>query len=300
MKSLAPIILFAYNRPLHTEQTLEALMANQLANESILYIYADGPKVNMDEHSLLQINFTRQILRKKQWCKEVHFIERAHNLGLAENVIDGVTKVVNKHGKIIVLEDDLITSPYFLTYCNDGLEMYQDNQNVYSINAYQFPIDFKIDKADTFLCPLATSSWGWATWKEKWEIFEKEPKNKMLIQNETLLRQRFNFADYDYANMLDNQKSWAIRWYHAVFLRNGLGLFPTHSLVQNNGFDGSGENCGIEELKQEQFPLKINLKKKEAIDLHAYALLMNHFLKPNLTTAKSRKTLYQRLNPFKS
>jgi hypothetical protein len=296
---LAPIILFVYNRPWHTEQTLEALMANELAEQSTIYIYADGPRINLEAVEIESIEQTRLVIKKKQWCKEVYVIERNNNLGLADNVIDGITEIVNKHGKIIVLEDDLITSPYFLNYCNDGLDLYQDNQNVYSINAYQFPIDFKIEKTDTFLCPLATSSWGWATWKEKWQVFKNEPKDKQLIKNETLLRQRFNFADYDYANMLDNKKSWAIHWYHSVFLRNGLGLFPTHTFVQNIGFDGSGENCDVIDLKQQQSSLKINLKKKEAIDLNYYVLLMNYFLMPNPTGVRNKRSLYQKLNPFK-
>jgi hypothetical protein len=272
---VAPIILFVYNRPWHTRQTLQALALNKRASDSVLYIYADGPKENASEEDLKKIKETRAVLKETNWCKEVIIREGIKNKGLANSVIEGITEVIEKHGKIIVLEDDLLTSPYFLEYCNEGLEMYQDDTNVYAINAYQFPIQSA--KTDTFLCPLATSSWGWATWKDKWKYFNKNQADKLLIQNHPFLSQRFNFADYNYTDMLDNTKSWAIHWYCSVFKRNGLGLFPTQSLVANIGFDGSGENCGVATIKQQIHTEKIKLEKKEAIDLEMYAALLDHF-----------------------
>jgi hypothetical protein len=239
---LAPVVLFVYNRPFHTEQTLNALEKNEKATETVLYIFADGLKENagnMEEENSAEV---RKIIQKNWQFKEIHLIEREKNWGLAENVINGVTEIVNQYGKIIVLEDDLITSPYFLSYCNEALDLYENDKNVYAVNAFQFPLG--VSEFETFLCPLGTSSWGWATWADRWNVFEKVPKYKNLIQNNEYLRNRFNFAGYDYAKMLDNPKSWAIRWYYSVFIQNGLGLFPTISLVQNIGFDGSGENCG--------------------------------------------------------
>lgn len=297
MQVNSPIILFVYNRPWHTEQTLEALMANKLAKDSTLYIYADGPKDGTSEEILKKIKDTRAVVLKKKWCREVNIIERKKNIGLAANVIDGVTEIVNQYGKIIVLEDDLITSPNFLTYCNKGLEIYENEQNVYSINAYQFPIDFGIKEPQTFLCPLATSSWGWATWKDKWAIFEEKPEHISLIQTDELIKKQFNFGDYDLASMLTNDKSWAIRWYYSVFIRNGLGLFPTHSLVKNIGFDGSGENCGL--IKQsntisfEQF----KLVKKNSIDLKLFSLMLSYCSNDKKT--KFNKNLKYYLNRLK-
>jgi hypothetical protein len=155
------------------------------------------------------------------------------------------------------------------------LEMYKNNSNVYSINAYQFA--FNTNKIDTFLCPLAVNSWGWATWADKWKIFDRNPSQKEIIQNHILIRKRFNLSDYDYATMLDNKKSWAIRWYYSVFLRNGLGLFPTKSLIGNIGFDGSGENCGTLEMNQNIYQEKINLSEKKEIDFELYSQILDCF-----------------------
>ena len=275
MKSLAPIILFVYNRPWHTLQTLEALSKNTLAKESILYIYSDAAK---EESQIDKVNEVREVIKSKQWCLQVKIIERKTNFGLSSNVIEGITEIVNQYGEIIVLEDDLVTSPYFLEYCNDGLEIYHNEKSVYSINGYQFPLG--INKSDTFLCPLATSSWGWATWADRWSAFEIELKYRNVIQKNRFLTQRFNLADYDYTNMLGNEKSWAIRWYYSVFVRNGLGLFPTQSLVKNIGFDGKGENYTSDlsnDFNQNITNLKIVVIKKHTINFKYYEIILNYF-----------------------
>jgi acetyltransferase-like isoleucine patch superfamily enzyme len=280
--NLAPIVLFVYNRPWHTRQTLEALEANVLANESMLFVFADGPKPNASAEDIDKINEVRSIVKEKQWCKSVELIESDANKGLAQSVIAGVTQIVNQYGRIIVLEDDLITSPWFLTYMNEGLEMYENNQNVYSINGYMFPIDYGND-CDTFLCPLATSSWGWATWKDKWKVFDFETKYKYNIQHNLLLKNRFNIAEYSFSSMLDNKNSWAIRWYYSVFCRNGLGLFPTKTLVNNIGCDGSGVHYNdskttINESTSNQiYRTKYDLSFKESIDFEKYSLLLDYF-----------------------
>ncbi|WP_154648040.1 glycosyltransferase family 2 protein [Pedobacter arcticus] len=255
-------------------------MANKLAKDSILFIYSDGLKDDATEVQKIAFQETRQVLKNEKWCKEVHIVEREINFGLAENVITGVTEILNRYGKIIVLEDDLVTSPYFLDYCNDGLNIYQDSQNVYSINAYQFPIDFGNSNPEAFLCPLATSSWGWATWKSKWDKLDASLEYGELIQSNNQLKKRFDFGSYQFSNMLENKKSWAIKWYYSVFIRNGLGVFTTESLVKNIGFDGTGENCGIEELDQSFFEKGISVQLKENIHLKYYMDMLNYFSVP--------------------
>src|SRR5476651_318519 len=135
---LAPIVLFVYNRPHHTEQALNALKLNGLASESTLYIFADGPKKGAPAETLADIKKTREVIRGKKWCKDVFIIEAEANKGLAASIINGVTDVVNKHEKVIVLEDDIITSKYFLQYMNDALSVYEDEQKVISVGAFNF------------------------------------------------------------------------------------------------------------------------------------------------------------------
>ncbi|MEQ8926492.1 MAG: glycosyltransferase [Fulvivirga sp.] len=270
---LAPIVLFVYNRPWHTQKTLEALSRNELADKSDLFIFSDGPKNKASSEDLRNIDEVRRIITDISGFKSVNVTLREKNFGLANNVIEGVTHIINIYGKIVVLEDDLLTSRYFLQYCNEGLNLYKNETNVYSINAYQFPLE--TDDFDTFLSPLGTSSWGWATWSNKWKMFEVSPKYLNEIENNFLLQERFNFGGYNYSGILKNPNSWAIKWYYSVFLRNGLGLFPTQSLVENIGFDGSGqhkENSMSSKIHESE----INLVKKDKIDLNYVCLVYDH------------------------
>jgi hypothetical protein len=247
MNDLSPIVLFVYNRPWHTKQTVEALQKNELANKSELFIYCDNAKNKGAQKSVDEVrNFVKNI----KGFKKITIIKRKRNWGLACSIIDGVTKIVNEYGKIIVLEDDLVTSPYFLEFMNDGLKMYKDDLKVASIHGYIYPIK---SLPDTFFIKGA-DCWGWATWKNRWSVFE--PNGRMLLNDlkSRKLKKEVNFNNsFDYTKMLKDQiqgknNSWAIRWYVSAFLKNMLTLYPGKSLVQNIGFDNSGSHCGFTEI----------------------------------------------------
>lgn len=297
MSSLAPIVLFVYNRPWHTRQVLNSLKANHLASQSILYVFSDGEKQEATSEDRANILAIKQLLLEDKWCKAVTIIHREKNYGLAANVIEGITYVINRHDKVIVLEDDLLVSPHFLSYCNEGLGLYKDIKNVYAINGYQFPLNTSVES--TFLSTLATSSWGWATWKDRWEHFEEEPSGLGILQSNLHLKRRFNFADYNYVDMLNNKKSWAIKWYYTVFMRNGLGVFPTKSLVQNIGFDNSGEHCEEVEYDQNLFGGKIKVILEHKINLDFEAKMLHFFSEPvkkiNETKSKGLMGVVERI-----
>ena len=174
--NLAPIVLFVYNRPWHTKQTVEALQKNELSSESELFIYSDASKNKEAEEKVQEV---REYIRTIDGFKKVTIIEREKNWGLANSIIDGVTKVVNEYGKIIVLEDDLVTSPYFLKFMNESLEFYKNEKKVWHISGWNYPI-FKEQKCGTFLWKKM-NCWGWSTWKDRWQYFEKNPEN--LLKN---------------------------------------------------------------------------------------------------------------------
>lgn len=249
MKNPAPIALFVYKRPKHTLRTLEALMANYGAEKSHLYIFSDGPRNNADAETLEGIRAVRAVIRQKQWCRSVTIIESESNKGLSGSIISGTTELVETFGKVIVVEDDLVTSPFFLTYMNDALEKYAESEKVMQISGYQFPI--RITRScDALFLPL-TTSWEWAVWQRSWKYFDPEAKGYETLVSDGAGKKRFNLdGAYDYAQMLAMQMqgkvdSWAIRWYLSVFLHDGLVLYPRTTLVSNIGFDSSGENCGI-------------------------------------------------------
>ena len=213
---LAPITLFTFNRPWHTEQTLNALMLNELANQSTLYIYCDGPKINATEIEIQNIKKVRSIVRKKQWCKKVKIIERTKNLGLANNIINGVSEIISQHGKVIVLEDDIKTSRGFLKYMNQSLELYNDNEKVFHISGYIYPHNKNLPDTLFYNVPLC---WGWATWSRAWNNFNQD---SLQLWCELIKYSKFKEFDKfgsDHLslqlafNILGKIDTWFIKWH---------------------------------------------------------------------------------------
>jgi hypothetical protein len=261
--NLAPITLFVYNRPWHTQQTVEALRKNELASESELFIYSDDVK---NDDARVNVDEVRKYVDNITGFKKITVIKRDKNWGLANSIIDGVTQIVNKYGNIIVLEDDLITSPCFLKYMNNALDVYEKEEGVASIHGYIYPIK---DLPNSFFIKGA-DCWGWATWKNKWDIFE--PDGQKLL-NELTAKNLEKEADfngtYGFTRMLKGQingenNSWAIRWYMSAFLKNMVTLYPGESYVQNIGFDSQGTHCGKTDVFNINLNTKFNLKKIKA------------------------------------
>lgn len=249
--SLAPIALFVYNRPDHLAATLEALRANALAARSCLHIFSDGPK---KPETVAAVQEVRRRLGSVEGFAEVRIVEHASNLGLAASIIDGVTRLAEAHGRVIVVEDDLVVSPHFLEYMNEALERYRNESAVMQVSGYMFPVDMGVAEDSLFL-PF-TTSWGWATWARAWQEFDPVMHGRETLARDRRLREAFNLdGAYDYYGMLQRQArgevdSWAIRWYLSVFLKQGLTLYPAQTLVMNAGFDGSGTHCGAGDFGQ--------------------------------------------------
>lgn len=255
MTNLAPIIVFCYNRPEHLEQTLDALSRNELADQSTLYIYCDGPKDGASDEMRQKIADVRQVARKRQWCKEVHVVEAEKNKGLANSIIGGVTDVINKHGKVFVLEDDLVSSPHMLKFVNKALDFYEDYAGVFSISVnrpplskMQIPEDYSYD---VFAC-LRSYSTGWGTWKDRWDKVDwSMDEFDRCKQNPDMLRALCRLGD-DFPPMMQMQEdgkidSWAVRFTFAHFKHHAVAILPCKSYVTNIGFDGTGTHSGTVE-----------------------------------------------------
>ena len=291
MYNLAPIVLFTYNRPRHTRQTVEALLKNDYAAESDLIIYSDGYK---DEKTREGVEETRKYIQSITGFKLIQVIKREKNWGLANNIIDGVTAVVNTYGRIIVLEDDLLTSPYFLKYMNEGLNFYENEEDVISIHGYTFPVKGKLP--ETFFIRGA-DCWGWGTWNRGWDLFEADGVkllSELLYNHKT---KEFDFGgSYPYTKMLKKQvegkvDSWAIRWYASAFLKNKLTLYPGRSLIFYNGNDGSGTNCGVsDEFKIELSTSPVHIDSIEIKESSIAGKMYNHYFR--YTMRKSRIKLF--------
>lgn len=263
---LAPIVLFTYNRLKHTKQTIEALQENVYASDSELFIYSDAPKT---DKAVAEVQAVRDYLHSINGFKKITIIERDENWGLARNIIDGVTSIVNKYGKIIVLEDDIVTSRYFLKYMNDALKIYENESRVMEINGYAAPMETE-GLPETYFLEFA-DCWGWATWDRAWKFFKRNPEElRDSFSQEEIKKFNLDGAYKGFwQQVLDNCDgrlyTWAIFWHAAIFQNNGISLMVRDSLVINEGFDGSGEHCSnndcffvpINNCAIEKYPIKI-------------------------------------------
>ena len=253
----APIILFTYNRLDHLHICLRSLKKNNLAKESNLYIFSDGSKNSKDE---IKVKKVRKYLASLNGFKKLTIIDRHTNFGLAKNIISGLNYIFSKYKKAIIIEDDLLLSPFFLEFMNNNLNIYENSEKVASIHGYSYPVLNKNNK-DFFL--RGADCWGWGTWSNVWKNFNENGSYLLKkIKEQNLVR------DFDYNNkakfskMLSDQvngtiDSWAIRWHASIYLKDMLTLYPKKSYVYNIGNDNSGTNA----LSTEIFDVSINIEK---------------------------------------
>jgi len=239
----APVAVFAYARPDHLRATLDALAANELAERTELVIFSDAPK---DDAARDAVRQARAVARAATGFAAVRVVERERNYGLADSIVDGVTALTKSHGRVIVLEDDIVTAPCFLRYMNQALERYADQDRVMHVAAHMFDID-PAGLPEAFFLGHS-SCWGWATWKRAWDHFSRDADAFVRAGTPQDVH-RFNLdGAYDYwgqllANRDGRLKTWAVYWYASVYSKGGLCLHPRASLVENIGHDGSGANC---------------------------------------------------------
>ena len=295
----SPIVVFAYDRPDHLSQTLTALAANDLARESVLFVFCDGarewggtvkPK-NGEQGSyitkrygmmyclkeayetyLKNIEATRQVARQQSGFKEVHVIEREKNIGLADNIVGAVAEIVNKYGRVIAFEDDIVCTRGCLTYLNEALELYQDDEKVMHVSAWMYPN--KGQFPTTFFYDSPYPAGGWATWKRAWQHYNPDTADHVAYWQDKWREFDIEGGDYLSRQLIGNfngtLKTWYVKWYSSMRRMNGLCLYPGTAMSNNIGWDNSGETslpdtryfvaCPAEYTKVERVPIKRNKK----------------------------------------
>lgn len=236
----APIALFAYRRPHHLARVLEALRANPEARETELSVFSDSPR---DEAAAAGVAEVRRLVQNIAGFGAVNVVLRGRNHGLAANITDGVRAVLERHDSVIVVEDDIVVSPYFLRFMNAALSCYRDEARVGSISGYCYPLDQPV--GETFFIRGA-DCWGWATWRDRWRIYNPDGRELLGKLRSSGLARQFDFdGAMDFTKMLEDQiakrnNSWAVRWHASCFLSDMLILYPGRPLAMNIGHDGSG------------------------------------------------------------
>lgn len=246
----APVVIFGYNRPEHLRRTINALAENYGAKNTEIFLFLDGAKGNRDNELVEEVHRIGQNLISDSRFGGVSVSVSEENRGLANSVINGVGKVIKKWGRVIVLEDDLVTSKDFLQFMNDCLNYYEEYEKIWSISGYTFDLP-SLNKigADVYFGYRA-SSWGWATWQDRWFTVDWNVTDYSRFRYRLLKRARFNRGGTNLSDMMDRQmagdvNSWAIRWCYSQFKQDKLTVFPCKSKVTNVGQDGSGTHSNI-------------------------------------------------------
>jgi hypothetical protein len=247
----APIVVFAYDRPDHLRRTIEALRGNDGSRDSALHVFLDGPKRDADEATRSRIEATRRFAARIDGFRALHIVEREENLGLARSVIAGVSLVLSGADRVVVLEDDILTSPQFLRFMNLALSRYEGDRAVMSVTGWCYPRRvFRVPEGyafDAFFAPRSCS-WGWGTWRAAWSravwtLDELDPVLRSAGRRRLLERGGADLVGMLLAQREGRIDSWAVRWSFSHFLKGAYCVYPTASLADNIGFDGSGVHC---------------------------------------------------------
>lgn len=238
----APVILFVYNRIECTRKTLKALEENELAEESELYIFSDGAKYKQDIQRVEEVrNYIGKYSEQSRFRKTT-IIKATRNKGLANSVIEGVTDIIERFGKVIVLEDDCVTTKDFLRYMNEALDFYETKDKIWSVTGYtsQFP-KLKNYSKDVYLA-YRGSSLGWGTWKDRWETVDWNVCDYKSFWFNVKKRRKFARGGNGLFSMLKAQMngkidSWAIRWCYAQSMQDKYTVYPKISYLCNIGFE---------------------------------------------------------------
>lgn len=300
----APIILMAYNRDAHFKITLEALSLNINAINSSLYCYLDGPKDEDD--SIAQEKIIDIVNEYKKHFKQVEIIIRKKNFGLALNISQAVTEIISIYEKVIVIEDDVVTSKSFIDFMNNALNFYEHDNRIWHIAAHS-EINFEERKNEIYIWKVM-NCWGWATWKNRWQHFEKNPEQLINEFSEDMIRD-FDLDGSGYfwhqvvANASKRIDTWAIFWYATIFKNNGFCVNPYFSHTKNIGLDGSGAHCDIDKDRMRSQILNHNGKfsgKNEIIeDTDLTSSIRNIYIARRTPLNYIKKAYASRENLFK-
>lgn len=257
----APVVLFTYNRLAHTVSTIESLKKNELSEDTELYIFSDAAKSKLDRDSVDKVRWYLHEIKKERFFKDVYINEAVNNRGLQQSIIEGVSEIINRYGKVIVLEDDIVTSSDFLRFMNLALDFYKDDKNIWSISGHNMMSD-KIQREHYDVTwGYRGFCWGWGSWSDRWNRIDWDVKTYERFIKNKKEQKKFNRGGRDLTSLLTKQmngqvNSWAIRWCYQQYLEEMISIFPKNTKTINIGMDGSGTNCGNMKQKEQKFVIE--------------------------------------------
>ena len=259
-KNFAPIVLFAYKRTDHLQNTLLSLSENAGAKDHDLFIFSDAPKGDADAKD---VEAVRQYLAGYEntsvFAKCTVTYAKEHK-GLAASVIGGVSAVIKEYGRVITIEDDLTFSPYFLNFMQGALDRFEGDARIWAVSGYTPELDVLRDYSHELYLNYRPHSWGWATWYDRWKTVDWDVSDYDQAKINPLYYYRMCRGGNTVPSMLRAQMrgdldSWYIRWCYNANKQNKLTVYPKRSFVRNTGFDESATHTGSDESRKYEVSL---------------------------------------------
>lgn len=268
----APVAMFVYNRADHFKETYDALALCEEAKQTDLFIFSDGWKNDNARLKVEEVRAFSKEIKKRADFKSVNIIESPCNKGLAKSIIDGVTQVINEYGKIIVLEDDCVCAPYFLSYMNKCLDFYENNKKIGAISGYAPAIDFPKEYNEDVFTAYRSCSCSWGTWKARWENVDWELKEFSAFCKNPKLIKKLNSNGNDrfmrlYRQTKGNGSSWSVRFGAHLVKNDWLTVYPRFSYIKNIGCDESGVHSKNEDAEKMAVDLNKTIKEPRISDI---------------------------------
>lgn len=257
----SPVIVFAYKRADKLFHCLSSLNNCYGVKDTDLFVFCDGPKYEKDNQAVSQVRELLEEQREKLLFHDVTYYYSERNKGLANSIIEGVTKIVNLYNTAIVVEDDLVVSRDFLDYMNSALDYFADDMRYGSISAYTLPLKKLKKYSNDIYVTRKGDCWGWGTWKNRWNQVDWEVSDYGLYKKNCFRRWGFNSLQVGLDKMLEKQMngevdSWAVRWCYHLYKNHLLTVYPRETRTINIGVDGTGTHCDKSEIYQTLFEEK--------------------------------------------
>ncbi len=275
------------------QKTVTALQKCQGAREHELYFFCDGPRPK----DVVAVHAVRDYLKTVDGFKRIHLKFSEKNKGLATSIIEGVSEILKLHSKIIVLEDDLITSINFLSYMDQALEAYETEPKVLGISGYTVPIQLEGNYPYDNYFTKRASSWGWATWKDRWASVDWSVSDYETFSKNKQSQKSFNQMGSDMTKMLAQQmkgeiSSWAIRWCYHQFKQDLYTVFPTVSKIENIGF---GANATHTSTENDRFATVLDVSDQHKFKFHLKPTLNRHLIRQFTATYSLKTRIYYKI-----
>ena len=282
----APIAMFAYKRLDSLQKVIEALELNDMAKETPVYVFVDGPKRETDVEKNQEVKQYLSEWKENAKFSEVTLIFSEKNKGLSKSIIEGVGRLMDEYGRAIVVEDDIVVTKDFLSFMNRSLDYYENDSRIWAVTGYTEPLPMLQEREYSTFPWYRCDCWGWASWKDRWELVDWNVSDYRQFMFSGRKRKKMNRGGEDMARMLDAQMvgavdSWAIRWGYCASMLDKMWIHPNITRVMNIGFDGDGTNCGVKEqaepLREMDVECKLLPSDNLTPELHkAYLYKVNH------------------------